>query len=91
MRRDGAVATTVEKKEGQADSLLTKIVAAVAVAGVLAGIGLVTRVEVLATRVQAIEAAQALRAEDGERLARIEQKLETLTNLVERLERDKRN
>jgi len=85
------VATTVEKKEGQADSLLTKIVAAVAVAGVLAGIGLVTRVEVLATRVQAIEAAQALRAEDGERLARIEQKLETLTNLVERLERDKRN
>jgi len=91
MRRDGAVATTVEKKEGQADSLLTKIVAAVAVAGVLAGIGLVTRVEVLATRVEAIEAAQALRAEDGERLARIEQKLETLTNLVERLERDKRN
>ena len=85
------MATTVEKKEGQADSLLTKIVAAVAVAGVLAGIGLVTRVEVLATRVQAIEAAQALRAEDGERLARIEQKLETLTNLVERLERDKRN
>jgi len=85
------VATTVEKKEGQADSLLTKIVAAVAVAGVLAGIGLVTRVEVLATRVEAIEAAQALRAEDGERLARIEQKLETLTNLVERLERDKRN
>ena len=85
------MATTVEKKEGQADSLLTKIVAAVAVAGVLAGIGLVTRVEVLATRVEAIEAAQALRAEDGERLARIEQKLETLTNLVERLERDKRN
>jgi len=69
-------------------SLLTKIVVTLSITGILGAIALVTRVEVLATRVVAVEATLSLRAEDGERLARIEQKIEALTDLMKRVDRE---
>ena len=72
-----------QETTSSADSLLSKIVAAVAIAGVLGGIALVTRVEVLAARVDAIETAQTVRAQDSERLVKSEQRIEVLVTRIE--------
>ena len=75
-----------EKHPSEFQAFMTKTVGVCVVAGILGGIALVTRVEVINSRVIAVEADLAHRAEDGERLARIEQRLENLADLLRRSE-----
>lgn len=75
-----------QSDERSFDAMIPKIVVALVIAGIIGGLGLITRVEVLATRVEVLEVERAARDGDRGRLERIEAELRELGRRFDRLD-----